>query len=102
MRLGNTQKLGLAARDLTVELGVAEQSCALVLLSDLRRLALGKQSAVAHVAVTAGDVEGNDDAVAGLDVGHVRTNLLHHAHRLVAEDVALVDERAQDLIEVEI
>ena len=62
--LRHAQELGLAAGDLAVELGVAEQRRTLALLGHLRGLALGVQVLVAHEAVPAGDVEGHDDAVA--------------------------------------
>ena len=93
LRLRDAQELGLAARDLAVELGVAEQRRARAVLVDLRGLALRHQALVAHAAVPAGDVERDHDAVAGLDVRHLGADLLDDAHRLVAEDVALVDVR---------
>ena len=45
---------------------------------------------VAHEAVPAGDVERDHDAVAGRDVGDLGADRLDDAHRLVAEDVAVV------------
>ena len=92
--LRHPQVLGLPAGHLAVELGVAEQRRARALLVDLRRLALRLQALVAHVAVTAGDVERDHDAVAdGLRLRDLGADLLDDAHRLVAEDVALVHER---------
>ena len=100
--LRDAQQLGLAAGDLAVELGVAEQRGALALLAVLGRLALRLQPLVAHPAVPAGDVERDHHAVARGDVLHVRADGLDDAHRLVAEDVALVDERAEHLVEMQV
>ena len=47
-------------------------------------------------------LNGMTDPVAGLDVGDLGADLLDDAHRLVAEDVALVHERAQHLVEVQV
>ena len=57
---------------------------------------------VAHEAVPAGDVERDDDAVADGDVRHLGADRLDDAHRLVAEDVALADERPEHLVEVQV
>ena len=38
----------------------------------------------------------------GLDVLDLAAHLLHHSHGLVAQDVALVDEGAEHLVEVQI
>ena len=89
MRLRDTQELGLPAGDLAVELGVAEQRGALLLVAVLGRLTLREEIALAHPAVAAGDVEGDHDAVARRDLGDLGADLLDDAHRLVAEDVAL-------------
>ena len=56
----------------------------------------------AHEAVPAGDVERDDNPVPHGDVGDLRTDLLHDAHRLVAQDVAGFHVRAQHLIQVQI
>ena len=64
----HAQVFRLAARHLAVELGVAEQRSAATELADLRRLALRVKLLIAHEAVPATDIEGNDHAVAGLDV----------------------------------
>ena len=66
--LRDAEVLGLAAGHRAVELGVAEQGGAAALAAHLGGLALGEQPALAHPAVPAGDVERDDDAVAGLDV----------------------------------
>ena len=103
LRLRDAQELGLPAGHLAVELGVAEQRGAHALLAHLGRLALRLQPVLAHEAVTAGDVERDDDAVAGLRGRRdLRADLLDDAHRLVAEDVALAEERAEDLVEVQV
>jgi hypothetical protein len=52
--------------------------------------------------VPAGDVEGNHDPVPRLDLLHFGADLLDDAHRLVAEDVALLQEGGEDLVEVQI
>ena len=69
------QVLGLAAGHLAVELRVAEQRGAEALLPVLRRLALRLQALRAHPAGAAGDVERDDDAVAGLHRGHLGADL---------------------------
>jgi hypothetical protein len=100
--LRHAQVLRLAAGDLAVELGVAEERRAGAVLVVLRRLALRLQALVAHEAVPAGDVERDDHAVARGDVRDLRPDGLDDTHRLVAEDVAGVDERAQHLVEVQV
>ena len=50
----------------------------------------------------AGDVERDHHAIALGDVGDLGADLLDDAHRLVAEDVALAHERAEDLVEVQV
>ena len=100
--LRHAQVLGLPAGHRAVQAGVAEQARALALVAHLGGLALGVEAALAHPAVAAGDVERDDDAVAGLDVGDVGADLLDDAHRLVAEDVARGEVGAQDLVEVQV
>jgi hypothetical protein len=102
LRLRDAQELGLAARHLAVQLRVAEQGRAGVPLADLGRLALGEELVLAHPAVSAGDVEGDHDAVPGCDVGHLRAHLNDDAHRLVPEHVALVEKRPEQLVEVQV
>src|SRR5689334_7779548 len=102
MSLRHAQELGLAAGHLAIELRVAEQGRALVEFAYLRRLALGEQLPVAHVAVATGDVERDHDAVARLYMADPGTDLLNDAHGLVAEDVALVDEGSEHFVEVQI
>jgi hypothetical protein len=55
-----------------------------------------------HPAVPARHVERYHDPVAGRDVGDLPAHLLNDAHRLVAEDVALIDKRTEYLVEVEV
>src|SRR6185295_15585820 len=64
LSLWHAQVLGLAARDLAIELGVAEERRPGSGVSVLRRLALGEELLVAHPAVPAGDVERDDHSVA--------------------------------------
>jgi hypothetical protein len=52
--------------------------------------------------VAADDVERDHHAVARLDVADLGADLLDDPHRLVTEDVAGVDERSEDLVEVEV
>ncbi|KAB7754316.1 hypothetical protein MPHL21000_16990 [Mycolicibacterium phlei DSM 43239 = CCUG 21000] len=58
--LRDAQVLGLAAGDLAVEGGVAEQGRAGALVAVLGGFALALQAVAAHEAVAAGDVEGDD------------------------------------------
>jgi hypothetical protein len=65
-------------------------------------LALAVQTLLAHEAGAAADVERDDDAVADLQVADAGADLLHDAHRLVADDVAGLHERRQRLVEVQV
>jgi hypothetical protein len=94
--------LGLAAGDLAVELRVAVELCPHALLADLGRLALGLKALVTHEAVPAGDLERHHHAVTWHEIRDLPADLPHDPHRLVAEDVALAHERAQDLVEVKV
>ena len=100
--LRHTQELGLAAGDLTVHLRVPEQRCALAVVTHLRGLALGVELLITHVALPAGDVERDHDAIAGMDVRHPVTDGLDHPDRFVTEDVALVEKRSQHLVQVQV
>ena len=102
LRLRDAQVLGLPAGHLAVELRVAEQRGAHPLVVDLGGLALRLQPVAAHEAVTAGDVERDHHAIALGEVGDLRADLLDDPHRLMAEDVALAHERAEDLVEVQV
>jgi hypothetical protein len=102
VRHRHAQVLRLAARDLAVKLGVAEEGGPLSMLAYLRRLALRVEAAVAHEATAAGDVERDDDAVARLHVLDSRAHFLDDAHRLVAEDVAGLEERPHHLVQMKV
>jgi hypothetical protein len=102
LRLGDAKQLGLPTGHLAVELGVAEQRGAHALVAILGGLALRVELVIAHPAGAAGDVEGDDDAVPGLDLCDLGADLLDDPHGLVAEDVALVDERSEHLVEVQV
>jgi len=52
--------------------------------------------------VAARDVEGDHDPITGLDVCDVRAHLLDDAHGFVPEDVAGIDERSEEFVEVKI
>jgi hypothetical protein len=96
------QVLRLTAGHLAVELGVAEQGGSGVSVSILRRLALGVELALAHPAMPARDVERDHDAVALLELTDFGADLFDDAHRLVAQDVTRLDERAENLVEVQV
>src|SRR5690606_1063 len=98
----NAHELGLAAGHLPVQLGVAEQRRARAVLAHLRRLALRLQPPTAHEALTARDVERHHHALTGHEVPHLRPHLLHDTHRLMTEDVATVEERPEQFIEVQV
>jgi hypothetical protein len=101
--LRNAQELGLATRDLAVQLGVAEEGGTVALVPVLGGLALGEQLPLAHPAVPARDVERDHHPVAGRDVaGGLRADLLDHAHGLVAQDVPGLHERAEHLVQVQV
>ena len=100
--LRHPQQLGLSTRHLAVQLGVPEQRRSRSLLADLGGLALGLKALVAHEAVTARDVERDDDTVTGPERRDLGTHLFHHAHRFVAEDVAGGHERRQHLVQVQV
>jgi len=94
--LRHPQQLGLRTRHRPVQGGVAEQARTLALLGDLRRLALREETAGAHPAVPAGDIERHDHPVFGLDVA----DLLHDAHRLVTDDVVRREVHPEHVVEV--
>jgi hypothetical protein len=100
--LRHAQELGLPAGHLAVELRVAEQRGAHALVVVLGRLALRLQSLLAHEAVATGDVERDHHAVADGDVGHRRADGLDDPHRLVAEHVALAEERSEHLVQMQV
>src|SRR4051794_24377955 len=100
--MGDPDELRLTAGDAAIELGVAEEARTSALVAVLGRLALREESPVAHPAVTAGDVERDDDSVARRQVRNAGADLLDDAHELVAEDVALVQVRREHPVEVEV
>lgn len=57
---------------------------------------------MAHVAVTAGDVERDDDPVARLEGVNLGPHLFDHAHRLVAQDVARIEIGPEQFVEVKV
>jgi hypothetical protein len=98
----DAQVLCLAPRDLAVQLRVSEECRALVVLPHLRCLTLREELAVAHPAVATGDVEGNDDTVAGADVLDLGPDLLDDPHWLVPEDVAAIQKGAHHFVQVQV
>jgi hypothetical protein len=70
--------------------------------ANLGGLALRLQPLDAREALPARDVERDHHPIAGLDVRDLGAGLLDDPHRLVAENVALLEERAHDLVEVEV
>ena len=98
--LRHTEILCLAPRHRSVELRVAEERRAHALFFHAGRRTLGHESVVAELTCAAGDLEGDDDAVPDPEVAGVRTDLLDDTHRLMAEDVAGVHERAEYFVEV--
>ena len=98
----NAQKLGLSAGHVPVELRETQHRRAHALLVDLRRLALRLETLAAHKAVSARDVKRHHDAVAGAYLRDLRANFLDDTHRFVTEDIALLDEHAEHLIEVQV
>jgi hypothetical protein len=103
LRHRHPQELRLPAGHLAVQLGVAEQGRAGVVLVYLCGLALRVPLPVAHPAVPAGDVERDHHPVARPHVRRrLRADLLHHAHRLVPEDVAPVEEGPEHVVQVQV
>ncbi len=99
---GHSEVLRLPSGDLAVQLGVSEQGGAAAVLPHLRGLALRLQAAPAHEAVPAGDGEGNHHAVADGELRHLGADRHDFSHGLVAEDVAAIQERSQQLVQVKI
>lgn len=98
----DAQQLGLSARHLSVQLGVAEERRPHAPVTYLRGLALGVEPLVAHETVAAADVEGDDHPVSRADLRHVRPDLLDDAHRLVAQDVAGVQIRPEEFVQMQV
>src|ERR671911_1507203 len=105
MGLGHSQVLGLSARDGAVDVGVTEEARPPAASQEVhglgelaliaRVLALGIQFLVAEVAVPAGDVEGDHDAVTWRDLLHVGADLLDYTYRLQPGDVAPAHQAAE-------
>ena len=87
----STTTVPSGARQLPVQLGVAEQRRAHSLISDLCGLTLGLQTLRAHEARAAGDLERDHDPVAGLQIAHLGSGLLHDPDHLVQVQVRAAD-----------
>ncbi len=98
----NAQQLGLSARHLAVQLGVAKQRRTGAVLVHLGGLALRMQAVSAHPAVAAGNVEWDDDSVADAECGDVFAGRLDDPHRFVPEHVARIQKRGQHRVQVQI
>src|SRR5829696_2367540 len=83
-------------------MGVAEEARAFLRVAILRRFALRVEVLIAHPARSAGDVEGDDDAVTGAKVRDLLANLLNDPHRFVTEDVTLLQHESELGIEMQI
>src|SRR3954467_381514 len=101
--------LGLAAGVAAGEVRVAEDAGRRVAEHLLRQarvrvgvLAQRVELIPAVPAVAARDREGDDDAVADLQAGHITAGLDDLAHELVAEDVALLHRRDVPVVEVQV
>ena len=81
------KQLGLAARHLAIEFGIAEQRGTHPLVADLRRLTLGEELLIAHIATAARDLKRDHHPVAHRQVGDFGPDLTHDPHGFVAEDV---------------
>jgi len=100
--VGHTEVFGLAARNRTVQLGIAEQGSSRAFVHNLGGLALRLQALPAHIAVPTGNIEGNDHAVPLLEVGDLTAHFFDDAHRLVPDHIAFVHVWPQDFIQVEV
>ena len=102
VRLWDAEILGLTPGDGSVELRVAEQGGAFVVLVHLGRLTLRLKPVVAHEAVAAGDVERHHDTIPRPDVRHLGADLFDDPHRLVPEDVSRFHVHREDAVEVQV
>jgi hypothetical protein len=100
--LRDAKQLRLAAGNLAIKLGVAEQRCTHPLVADLRCLTLSEQLLITHIASAAGNLEGDHHSVANGEIGYLRADLADDSHRLVAEDVSGVHEGTEHLIEMQV
>ncbi len=69
LSLWDAEQLGLAAGDLAIELGIAEQRSTHALVANLRCLTLGEELLITHIAIPAGDLKRDDDPVAHRQIG---------------------------------
>ena len=95
-------KLGLPTGDATVDLGVAVERRAGLLVAVLGGLALRGQAARAHVAKATRDDERNDDTVARPQLLHGGTHFGDDAHGFVAHHVVAMHERAEHIEQVQV
>nr|WP_230198286.1 hypothetical protein [Flaviflexus massiliensis] len=102
VRVRHAQVLRLPAGHRAVKPRVTEELRAGPVFADLGGFTLRLQSLAAHEAMPAGNVEGDDHPIPRLDVSDGRADLFDDAHGLMADDVALVHERCQHLIEVQV
>ena len=73
------------------------------MLAILGGLALGESLPLAHPAAAAGDIERHDHPVARAELsGRLRPDFLDDPHRLVTEDVTLVDIRTHHVEQVQV
>jgi len=100
--MGNAQILCLPAGHRAVQLGKSEEAGTAVVGVDLGSLTLGLQAALAHPAVAAGDVEGDDHPVSGHEVRYFGAHFLDDAHGFVAQHVAGLHVRPEHFIEMKI
>ena len=94
--------LRLSAGHGAVEARVAEEAGALALRDVLGGLALGEEATLAHPAAAARDVEGHDDAIAGLEGRDVGAHLLDDAHELVTQHVTGLQVGSERPVEVQV
>jgi hypothetical protein len=63
---------------------------------------LALKPAIAHEALSAGDVERDHHSVPGFQSVDRCAHFFDHTHRFVAEDVALAHECAEHLVEMQV
>ncbi len=69
LSLWDAKQFGLAAGNLAIELGVAEQRGTHALVANLRCITLGEELLIAHEATPAGDLERDHHPVAHCQIG---------------------------------
>ena len=87
---------------MAVQLRVAEQRGTAAFPAYLSRLALGVEESLAHPAVSAGDLEGHHNSIAGTNLADLATDLEDDPDRLMAEYVPRTHEGAHGLVQVKI